>query len=39
MNDQEFEDYTRSMQEMFRSTGWEYFLNDHQRKRPKRELR
>jgi len=28
VNDQEFEDYTRSMQEMFRSSGWEYFLND-----------
>lgn len=30
MNDQEFEDYTRSMQEMFRSEGWGYFLNDIQ---------
>lgn len=30
MNDQEFEDYTRSMQEMFRSEGWKYFLNDIQ---------
>ena len=28
MNDKEFEDYSRSMQEMFRSEGWEYFLND-----------
>ena len=28
MNDQEFENYTRSIQEMFRSEGWEYFLND-----------
>jgi len=28
VNDREFEDYTRSMQEMFRSEGWDYFLND-----------
>lgn len=28
MNDQEFEDYTLSMQELFRSKGWEFFLND-----------
>ena len=23
-----FEEYTRSMKEMFRSKGWEYFIND-----------
>ena len=28
MNDQEFEDYTLNMQELFRSKGWEFFLND-----------
>ena len=28
LNDKEFEDYSRSMQEMFRSEGWEYFLSD-----------
>jgi len=28
MDDQQFEEYTRSMKEMFRSKGWEYFIND-----------
>jgi len=28
MDDQQFEEYTRSMKEMFRSKGWEYFMND-----------
>lgn len=28
MDDNQFEEYTRSMKEMFRSKGWEYFIND-----------
>lgn len=28
MDDNQFEEYTRSMKEMFRSSGWEYFIND-----------
>jgi hypothetical protein len=28
MDDLQFEEYTRNMKEMFRSKGWEHFIND-----------